>query len=287
MSAGMQMRAYHLPPGDAGVLRTVNRMESLVAGPEGVASPVVHETVRKAIRGSVRDVTEIDAWFEFVKGAIEFRGEAEETLQSPEVTLKLRSGDCDDLSMLIAAGMRSLGYETAFRTVATPDSGGEFSHVYAVVKDKQTHKWIAIDPTVDESYPGWEPPEATRERTFMGYAPGNFRPTKSVIPKQPRMGFYKSGNFRGLRRMGDPGDPVDVNQLLQTIIPQSIQELPTIIGAATGTPAYAQTNAGISSVGGQLGLNQYGYSVGATASPALWIFGLALVGGVLWVAGRR
>jgi hypothetical protein len=103
MTAAMQMRTFHLPPGDAGVLKTINRMESLVSRPEGVGSPLVHQTVPEAIRGSVGEVTEIPAWFDWVKQAIEFRGEAEETLRSPEVTIKLRSGDCDDLSILLAA----------------------------------------------------------------------------------------------------------------------------------------------------------------------------------------
>jgi len=277
----MQMRTFHLPPGDAGVIKTINRMESLVSGPEGVASPVVHQIVREAIRGSVRDVTEIQAWFDWVKNVIEFRGEAEETLQSPEVTIKLRSGDCDDLTMLLSAGLRSLGYQTAFRTVATPDSYGEFAHVYAVVQDKQTHKWIPIDTTVDESFPGWEPSETTRERTFMSYGPGNFRPTKSVIPKQARMGFYKAGNFRGLGRFGDASDFLPIEQ-------QALAELPAIIGVSSGQPVSSQTGYGSSSVGvnagGTLGS---GFGVSATASPMLWIFGIALLGGVLWVAGRR
>lgn len=288
-SSPMQMRAFHLPPGDAGVLKTVNRMESLVSGPEGVGSPFVHQTVREAIRGSVRDVTEIEAWFDWVKGRIEFRGEAEETLQSPEVTLKLRSGDCDDFTMLLSAGLRSLGYQTAFRTVDTPSSGGEFEHVYAVVQDKLTHKWIPIDPTVDESYMGWEAPDTTRERTFMAYGPGNFRPKQSVIPKQARMGWYKAGNFRGLRGLGD--DSIDYNALLQ----QGLQLTPALIGVASGQPISTQTAGGMTQVGAAM----YGYgpggqlygpggvTLGATASPALWIGAALLIGGVLWVASRR
>jgi hypothetical protein len=284
MTTAMQMRAFHLPPGDAGVAKTINRMESLVSGPEGVASPFVHQTVREAIHGSVRDVTEMQAWFDWVKNAIEFRGEAEETLQSPEVTIKLRAGDCDDLSMLIAAGLRSLGYETAFRTVATQDSQGEFAHVYAVAKDKLTHKWIALDTTVEESFPGWEPPEATRERTFMAYAPGNFRPAQSIIPKQARMGrrmgFYKPGNFRGLGRLGDDSDGTAYIPLEA----QALAELPGIIGVASGQAVATQTPAGYSIVGSPASLSSL---TSTTASPTLWLFGAALVGGVLWVMSQR
>jgi hypothetical protein len=284
MSTAMQMRAFHLPAGDAGVLRTINKMETLVSGPEGVGSPVVHQTVREAIRGSVRDVTEIQTWLDWIKKHIEFRGEAEETLQSPEVTLKIGSGDCDCLTMLAAAGARSLGYETAFRTVATPDSQGEFSHIYAVVQDKLTHKWLAMDPTVDESFLGWEPSETTRERTFMAYGPGNFRPQQAVIPKQARMGFYKAGNFRGLRgRLGDDSSGIDYNALLT----QALQETPAIIGVASGQAVSTQTGGGLTQVGSNNPYGTSGFGVSAQASPVLWIFGLALIGGVLWVAGRR
>jgi|SRR5579862_44171 len=299
MSTALQMRAYQLPPGDAGVVKTINKMESLVSGPEGVGSPLLHQIVRDAIRGSVRDYTEIDYWFHWVKEHIQFRGEAEETLQSPEVTLKLRAGDCDDMSMLIAAGLRSLGYETAFKTVATPDSMGEYAHVYALALDKKTHKWIALDPTVDESYPGWEPDDTTREQTFsrigglMAYGKGNFR-TPSAVPPQPRMnlGFYRPGNFRGLgyvRRAGFRGlgddSGIDLAAALST---QGLQELPSIIGSVTGVQTSTTTAAGSTQTGANFQNLLAGSSLaGASSSSLFWVFAFIIVGGLIYVGGKR
>jgi hypothetical protein len=274
---GTRMKAYNLAKGDAGVIATIRMMENLTAGPEGVGSPVVHFAVRQAVRGTVRDdASEIEAWFAWVKHHIQFRGEAEETLQSPEVTVKLRAGDCDDMAMLLAAGLKSLGYETAFKVIATPESEGEYAHVYAVVEDKKTKKWVPLDPTVQESYPGWEAPDSTRAQTFeglMAYAPGNFRTTFKV-PPQPRMlGWYRRGNVRPLGYLGqDEGSGPNYGGMLAT---QSVQEVPAIIGAITGVQTSTTTAAGTTSTGSNI-LAPYAAALGSSQS-LLWILGLGAV----------
>src|SRR5579863_8617620 len=141
-------------PGDLGISQTIARMEDLTFGPEGYCSPDVMEAAREAVRGSVRDVNEIDALFDWVKQNIEFRDEPEEALVSPETTLRWMAGDCDCIAMLLAAMAASLNYKVSFKTIATArDSPDEFSHVYAVVQDKQTGAWIAMDTTVPDSFP--------------------------------------------------------------------------------------------------------------------------------------
>lgn len=162
------MQKFHLPLGDAGVYKTVSKMQQLVIGPVGVGSGLVRAAALEATRGSVRDCTEIDSVFHWVKQNIEFRGEAEETLQSPEATLRMGGGDCDDHAMLLAAMLKSLGYAVQFKTVAVErDSPEEFSHVYAVVLDKVSGQWVPLDTTVRESYPGWEPSDISRSQMYL------------------------------------------------------------------------------------------------------------------------
>jgi len=282
---GTRMKSYNLMKGDAGVVATIRMMENLTAGPEGVGSPVVHFLVRHAVRGTVRDdASEIEAWFAWVKHHIQFRGEAEETLQSPEVTAKLRAGDCDDMAMLLAAGLKSLGYDTAFKVIATPESQMEFAHVYAVVQDKKTKKWVPLDPTVDESYPGWEAPDATRAQTFeglMAYAPGNFR-NSSQVPPQPRMlGWYRPGNVRPLGYLGqDEGE--NYGGALAT---QGLQEVPGIIGAITGVQTSTTTAAGTTSTGSNI-LAPYAASL-ASSQSLLWILGIGAVIVVVMTMQKR
>lgn len=67
-------------------------------------------------------------------------------------------GDCDDSTALIMALLGSLGFVTGAR--AWGKKKGEYTHVYPIVAFPKLdpNDWIALDTTVEESYPGWEPP---------------------------------------------------------------------------------------------------------------------------------
>jgi Transglutaminase-like superfamily len=177
------MRRFKIGHGDSAILKTIQHMQRLVAGPEGVAHPQVRIAAIEAVRGAIKNVDEIDHVLTWVKRNIEFRGEHAETLQSPVVTLQLAAGDCDDHSTLIASMLSSLGYRTSFKTVATNPDDPQFSHVYVIVKDKRTPgRWIAIDSTVGQSYAGWEPPMIFRQRTFpTGTRLGRFGDTSQPV----------------------------------------------------------------------------------------------------------
>lgn len=81
---------------------------------------------------------------------------------SPKRTLlQLAAGyngeDCDGHNALIAALLGSLGFIAGFR--AWGHKRSEYTHVYAVVgfpKNDPTD-WVALDTTVEEAEPGWEP----------------------------------------------------------------------------------------------------------------------------------
>jgi len=161
------MKKWMIGHGDRAIRKTILHMRALVAGPEGVGHPEVRVAALEAVRGSVKNLNEIDYVLDWVKKHIEFRGENAETLQSPVVTLQLGAGDCDDHSTLIAALLRSLGYNVQFKTVATSVSDPtQFSHVYAIVQDKRTAEWKALDSTVPRSFAGWEPEMFFRQKTY-------------------------------------------------------------------------------------------------------------------------
>jgi hypothetical protein len=160
------MRRWTIGSGDGAIVKTIQHMKRLVLGSEGVGSPDVRIAALEAVHGSVKNLTEIDFVLDWVKKHIEFRGENAETLQTPLVTLQVGAGDCDDHSTLIAAMLRSLGYNVQFKTVSTNAADPQFSHVYVVVQDKRTGQWKGLDSTVPQSFAGWEPPMITRARTF-------------------------------------------------------------------------------------------------------------------------
>jgi transglutaminase-like putative cysteine protease len=168
------MRSEWIPDGDAGISATISKMKALMFSAQGVRSYTVRKATLDAVRGVERGQSEIDSVFHWVKDNIEFHGEYSETLQSPEATINLEAGDCDDQAVLAAAMLSSLGFETRFKTVALWNSPDEYSHVYVEVKDKQSGQWMPLDPTVETSYPGWEPQDVARSQSY-GTIPPNSR----------------------------------------------------------------------------------------------------------------
>jgi len=160
------MQSAIIPNGDAGVSATIALMKGLVFGRNGVRSPLVRRTALEAVRGTERGLAEVDAVFDWVRRHVEFRGEYGETLQSPEATIRFAAGDCDDQSTLAAALLESLGISTRFVTVALRSSPDELSHVYVEAFDPRTQQWLSIDPTVEASYPGWEPDNVVRAESY-------------------------------------------------------------------------------------------------------------------------
>jgi transglutaminase-like putative cysteine protease len=170
------VQSHPIPDGDAGVSRTISWMKALVHGPGGARHIMVRQAALEAARGTERGQDEINSVLGWVKDHIEFRGELGETLQEPAWTLQLGAGDCDCQSMLAAAMLSSLGYETRFRTIALADSPGELSHVYPEVKDRRSGQWISLDSTVARSWPGWQPEEIARAVDYSAMQPTSSKP---------------------------------------------------------------------------------------------------------------
>ncbi|WP_310681597.1 transglutaminase-like domain-containing protein [Aliifodinibius sp. S!AR15-10] len=73
-----------------------------------------------------------------------------ERIQSPDVTLKQKAGDCDDHAILSAALLQSLGIQTGFRIVSR--TGRNYDHIYTVFRSPDG--WKSFDTTVAK-YPGF------------------------------------------------------------------------------------------------------------------------------------
>ena len=74
-----------------------------------------------------------------------------ERIQSPDVTLRQRAGDCDDHAILSATLLGSLGIPTGFRIVSR--TGRSYDHIYCLYKT--SGGWKSFDTTVAK-YPGHE-----------------------------------------------------------------------------------------------------------------------------------
>lgn len=75
-----------------------------------------------------------------------------ETIQTPDVTVSVGSGDCDDKSILVAALLESIGHPCRFVAIGfEPDV---FEHVY--VETRLGHGWITVE-TTEPVECGWQP----------------------------------------------------------------------------------------------------------------------------------
>ncbi len=168
-SVPMAVERRTLRDGDAGIADTVQWMSDLVNGPEGAQNPYVRKWALEATRGapSHNASEQIRRLMRKARRELEFRGEKDETLQSPFMTLYFGAGDCDDFSTLLAAAAQSLGIPAQFITVAAdPSDPSEFTHVYPEAYDERRGDWIPMDATVRGSYPGWQPLDIARKQRW-------------------------------------------------------------------------------------------------------------------------
>lgn len=77
-----------------------------------------------------------------------------ETVQTPDVTLRDRVGDCDDHSVLMAALLQSVGHRARFVAVRFV-VGAPFAHVFT--ETDVGPYWRAAETTEDHPF-GWYPP---------------------------------------------------------------------------------------------------------------------------------
>jgi predicted transglutaminase-like cysteine proteinase len=81
-----------------------------------------------------------------------------DTYQHPRVTLKLKTGDCDDYSSLGCAALMSAGIPCRFKVIRTKSSP-TWDHIYiqgGFPKHDPT-QWMSLDASVPVK-PGWEAP---------------------------------------------------------------------------------------------------------------------------------
>jgi len=164
-ATGPRVKRSPLAPGAAGTLQTLHVMRELVR--EGSKDVNVREAALKAVRHvAPRDyVGEVRALFGAVQRGIRFTRDPVdvETLQAPRYTLAIGAGDCDDMTTLLAAMIRSVGHgvKLAARAIGTnPATPAVFRHVY-LVADVDGRR-IALDPSHHATPFGWEFPSPTR-----------------------------------------------------------------------------------------------------------------------------
>lgn len=149
MGAELEYRTFPLPPGSESTRFTVKKMVELVRA--GIKSPAVRLKALKILQASAvpekNQRAEVAAIFRWVKDSIRFTKDPTlvELVHTPEKLLELRAGDCDDFTVLIAALLGAVGYDT--RVAIVGPVPGVWSHTFPEVW--LGGKWVPLDATAE------------------------------------------------------------------------------------------------------------------------------------------
>lgn len=116
------------------------------------AHPLIRQFTQQLVQGLQQKdrIGEIRTVGEFVRDSIRYVRDpvGTELVQTPEATMKLASGDCDDKATLTASMLLTIGHPARF--VAIGFSPGQFSHVFVETKIHRKnggYPWMAIETT--------------------------------------------------------------------------------------------------------------------------------------------
>jgi transglutaminase-like putative cysteine protease len=100
--------------------------------------------------------------FYFVRDEIRYTRDTDglEVVQTPDKTLAMGHGDCDDMSALLASLLAAVGHKTRF--FAAGFYGGPIEHVWVetLIGGRDGNRWFAMDPTEELDF-GQRPPGIT------------------------------------------------------------------------------------------------------------------------------
>ncbi len=155
-----RIRVVRVPKGQPGTLATARLIAGLIQ--DGARDFYVRQKAIQILR--LYQVPAKDRWgevralFDWVQRNIRYTRDIYqvELLHTARRMLDLKAGDCDDMTILLGAMLKSIGYPvrialTGFR----PDRPHAYSHVYPEVY--VPGRWIALDATMQRPM-GWAPP---------------------------------------------------------------------------------------------------------------------------------
>jgi hypothetical protein len=242
------MFAAPLLNGDAGVAQTIAKMRQLVD--QALRDPSIIRLATDIVRSvpAHDEVGEVNTIYQWMLSNIRFTKDpvGKEKLYPPSELLKIRAGDCDDVSMLMATLLMAVGYPARLITVSASDADPQqFSHVY--VETQVAGSWIPMDAARPDAMFGAEPPMYYRKRAWSltddsyqdlagvkVYAhPGSNVHVHDSMPSH--LGAYPRFRSLGANRVRTMGDGTSAASQLVAQIPQDIAEIAT---AVQGNPYY-------------------------------------------------
>jgi len=146
----VKSQLYGKLSGRPAIDRTVSHMRKVVEGCR--KDPFIIQVARQVMTsyGVPRDDSEAEvaAIYDFLNRHVRYTKDPVdvELLQDPYVTLSMKTGDCDDISILGACLAEAIGLQARFSLFSTPGSRIP-SHIYAEIKTRSG--WIAVDTVLN------------------------------------------------------------------------------------------------------------------------------------------
>lgn len=138
---------------------------------QGKRDPQIYEFARQAVNGKCGpnwctpekdNLAEAKALFKAIRANVRYTSDIAgiDSYQKPAHTLRFRTGDCDDFSVLACASALSLGLPCRFKVIRTKGAS-DWNHIYAQIglPRRAPTKWISFDASVNMPF-GWEAPAA-------------------------------------------------------------------------------------------------------------------------------
>lgn len=160
--------------GDAAIMKTLDHMVRLAR--RDARTPDVRTLAQKlsaSCKGKTpqKEFCKVKAAFDWVVDNIEYKYDHEhvvdyadvenpnatEFLIAPKHQLGVLTGDCDDMSMMLASLLGAMGFQVKFKVIAW--RGREYTHVYVEVFMPNVdgeYRWIPLDPVAGSKGFAWE-----------------------------------------------------------------------------------------------------------------------------------
>lgn len=150
-----------IPSGPQGTYQTLNIMSRMVKRFRK-SIPLRHLalSVIKDLPGDKNFAGQAELLQNYVRNSIQYVKDIKgvETIQTPDYTLNIRAGDCDDQAVLLASLLESIGHPTRFVAIKIKPFG-DYVHVFT--ETKAGTRWLAAETT--ENWPlGFGPPKFSK-----------------------------------------------------------------------------------------------------------------------------
>ena len=165
-----RIQVHRVPRGPTGTLVTARLIARMIR--DGAKDFYVRQKAIEIFRSygaRPKDrFAEVCALFDWVRKNVRYTRDIfqVELLHSARRMLELRAGDCDDMTILLGAMLKSTGHPVRLVLAGfRPSKPHSYSHVYPEVNVRG--KWIAIDASMERPI-GWAPPACWKRICEVG-----------------------------------------------------------------------------------------------------------------------